>query len=129
MTKEIEWYRTAQGATDEGVSGPVYRAIRWDKEKWKYVLISGRQNAGYSGDTNVTRIEFEDPKILADAIVMLGANREVFIQAEGTVTRIHEDWRGYRAPQDVKRGQVNLALKAEHGALAAFESTIQINVE
>lgn len=119
MTKEIEWYRTA---------GSVYRAIRWDKEKSKYVLISGRRNLGYSGDTNVTRIEFDDPKILANAIVLLGARREVCIQAEGTVTRIHEDW-DYRAPQDVKRGQVSLALKAEHGALSAFESTIQINVE
>lgn len=120
MTKEIEWYRTAPGA--------VYRAIRWDGEKSKYVLISDRRDPGYSGDTDVTRIEFDDPKILADAIVMLGASRPVFIQAEGTVTRIHEDW-DYRAPPVIKTGQVNLALKTEHGALAAFESTIQIHVK
>jgi hypothetical protein len=106
MSKEIEWYRTLADA------GLVYRAIRWDREKSKYVLISG-------GDTDVTKIEFDNPKILADAIVSLGANREVFIQAEGTVTD----------PEEVRTGQVNLALKAEHGALAAFESTIQIHVK
>ena len=121
MTKEIEWYRTAPGA--------VYRAIRWDKEKSKYVLISDRRNPGYSGDTDFTQIEFENPKILADAIVRLAAYREVNIQADGTVTRTHEDWRGNRAPPDIKTGQVNLALRVEHGALAAFESTIQVNVE
>lgn len=120
MKKEVEWYRTA---------GAVYRAIRWDNQKSKYILITDRRNSGYSGDTDVTRIEFEDPKILADAIVTLGANGKVNIQADGTVTRTQEDWRGYRAPPDIKTGQVNLTLKVEHGALAAFESTIQIHVE
>lgn len=120
MTKEIEWYRTAQG--------DVYRAIRWDSQKSRYILISDRRNPGFTGDTDFTQIEFEDPKILADAIVRLAAYREVSIQAEGTVTRIHEEWE-LRPLKKVETGQVNLTLKAEHGALAAFESTVQIHVE
>jgi hypothetical protein len=136
MTKEVEWYVTSRDTKDKRTAEHVYRAIRWKKETSEYVLISGRQNPGISGDTHVTEVEFENPKILADAITSLSISREVSLRAKGTVTRTQEAWDHSQAspidihvPDVIETGMVSLTLKTKRGVLAPFESTIHIKVE
>jgi hypothetical protein len=135
MREEIEWYRTAPETKDKGVKGFVYRAIRWDRENGKYVLVSGHRIAERTGSTDVTRIEFENPRLLSEAIVTLSLTGKAFLMGKGIVTKMHEDWNysGDRStwrdncpPADVRTGEVSLTLHAEHGILKAFESTIHV---
>jgi hypothetical protein len=130
----ITWYRTPGNAKDKDTSGFeyfAYRAIQWDKEKSKYVLISGRRDPGYDGDTDITQIEFENPKVLAHAIVALRIEGWVPLIARGTVTKTHTEGdrdglRSTHSPDTVQTGDVCIQLQVEHGVLIEFESTVHV---
>jgi hypothetical protein len=135
MPGEIERFRTPQDTKEEKTSAFVYRAIRFDEKKKKYILVSSRQEAGYSGKTDVTMIEFDDPGILDIEISVLDTLGTAYLHGTATVTKTHEEWdhsgdrgnwKDYHAPDDVTKGDVFVHLTVENGALAPFESTIKL---
>ena len=137
MNQEIEWYRTPHDNKEEGVSGYMYRAIRWDKESHKYFLIANHNNPGISGSNDAVTILFEDPKILADALVTLAVRNATNLRGKGTVTRTHQEWDHSQTspidtdlPDDIQTGEVSLSLSVtKDGSLAPFESTVQVIAE
>lgn len=133
MKYELDWFPTPIDAENGNPSGFVYRAIRVDPHKGAYVLISANY-PGHSGKTDITRITFNDPNVLVTAIERLRADRKVYIEAKGSVTKSHEEWDHLvdpwwdtSTPDITEMGIVGVFLTLDHeDALAPFTCRVQI---